>query len=671
MLPIKKVVLYKHGVGYFERQDKVQGNQAIDLYFKKDQMNDILKSLTVLDLSGGNVSSISYESTEPLEKQLADSVFHLQGSQALSGLLSQAKGAEVEVQTPCQSYQGVLLGVESVDKEIAQGRIQTFYVSLLCEGHRLKTFDLLDLQDIAFLDPALQKDLQHVLNVMISSKKKDLKKLTLFTQGEGERELLATYLIESPVWKTSYRMLLENDKPAFLQGWALVDNTQDEDWEQVTLSLVSGLPISFRHDLYSPRYKQRPEVKVKEEAAYAPPVLEAAEFETLDYFADAAGGSMDDLLGESLPPPPPMPMAAAAPTRARSAKPAPGGSMAMRSQARKASTQVQTRTQEIGDMFEYQIANPVTVKRGQSALVPILQSEFKGRRVAIFNEDIHDKHPMSALEITNNTGLTLEGGPVTVIQDETYVGEAMLETIKPDEEQILPFAIELGCRVNSQVKQEPTQITHYKAVQGVVHQTQFQIKKTAYRIRSMNKKPLTLFLEHRFIKNWDLLNTEDLKETTENFYRFALPLPEQAQITYEVTEKSTETRQFYINNLNVGQISIWLDNPHLPEEVKAAFLNLANLQEKVAQTQKEIAHKEQDIRSIFSDQERLRKNLGALGSSREEKGLRERYIQELTRSEDTLKHLQDAQSSLREIKEKQEAVFTQACQNLNFEVALD
>src|SRR5690606_4698945 len=126
---------------------------------------------------------------------------------------------------------------------------------------------------VELADPALRKDLQHLLDILVSAKKKDLKRLTIFSRGEGERAITVSYVIETPVWKTSYRVLLYGESTA-IQGWAVVDNTGDEDWTEVSLTLVAGLPISFVHDLYSPRYKRRPVVVVEEEAAYAPPVLE-------------------------------------------------------------------------------------------------------------------------------------------------------------------------------------------------------------------------------------------------------------------------------------------------------------------------------------------------------------------------------------------------------------
>ncbi len=273
MLPIRRVVLYKHGVGYFERENEVEGDATIELQFKSDEMNDVLKSLTVLDLSGGVVSSISYESTKPIERQLEDIAIKLQDRKSLTGLLSQVKGAEVEIETPSGKVKGIITGIEDLSKSQDNTIIFTYLLTLLVNGKTLKSVDITDIKEITFLDENLQEDISHLLEILISAKKKDAKNLTIYTNGEGKRTILATYVVETPVWKASYRVLLDEKSPV-IQGWALVDNTQDEDWKNVKLTLVAGLPISFVHDLYSPRYKKRPIVQIQEEEAYAPPMLE-------------------------------------------------------------------------------------------------------------------------------------------------------------------------------------------------------------------------------------------------------------------------------------------------------------------------------------------------------------------------------------------------------------
>jgi len=637
MLPITRVVLYKHGVGYFERQGPISGAQSVDLHFKASEMNDVLKSLTTLDLGDGIVSSISYESVKPIERQLDEVALRLDDAYAVSGLLGQVKGAKVSVEIASRTVEGTVLGIEAVNRRDGDLTITSNWLALLENGSTVQSFDLLEVRSITFVDESLRKDLQHLLDILISSKKKDLKKLTIFGSGEGARDLFISYIVETPVWKTSYRLLLDSKegedgeaREPLLQGWALVDNTQEEDWENVRLSLVAGLPISFVHDLYSPRYKRRPVVEVKDEAAYAPPQLEGA-LETMDYSAAAA----------AMPQGRAMAGAAFGPATAPGAPPMSAAVMRARMQA---STPVQTRVAEVGDLFQYEIKNPVTVKRGQSALVPIMQAKVSGSRVAVYNPEVRAKNPMSAVLFKNNTGATLEGGPVTVLEDATYVGESMLETIKPDEERLVPFSVELGCVISIDPQSELRNVSQTRIVSGYLYLTRYRLDRKTYVILNKGSRPIDLFLDHRFTNGWELLESEtDAKpsERTENFYRFRVAAPAGKSTKFTVTERGEHTETHALTQLNSTEVSLWLTNRWIDEHTRQVLLSLIDLQVQMADLVRRIQQRETSIAEIFHNQERLRQNLQALGVTQDERGLRERYVTEMSLEEDRLKELRD------------------------------
>jgi hypothetical protein len=652
MLPIRKVVLYKHGVGYFERQGEVTGDASIDLHFKAGEMNDVLKSLTTLDLGGGHISSVSYESTRPIEKQLEDIAIRLPDQNSLTGLLAQVKGARVAVEVAGKRTEGVVTGTEAFMRKEGEATLQSNYLNLLVKGESLQSFDLLEVKSLTFLEEGLRKDLQHLLDILISGKKKDLKRLTIFGRGSGKRQLVASYTVETPVWKTSYRVLL-GQKKAMVQGWALVDNTQDEDWENVSLTLVAGLPISFVHDLYSPRYKRRPVVRVQEEEAYAPLVMEAPVAP-----CEEAAELEDAMPCQS------MAAGAAAPMRARKAM------MADREEARRQSVQVQTRTVEVGDLFQYEIKNPVSVRRGESALVPILQSDFDGKRVAVYNPAVREKNPMSAVLFKNTTGMTLEGGPLTVLEDETYVGESMLDTMKPDEERLVPFSVELGCAVTIDHKSELRDV-HYACIsRGHLHIKRFRINQKIYVIQNKTDRKIDLFVDHEFIHGWDLVDTEKPVERTENYYRFRLEAPPKKTVKFVVSEKGDESENHEVRTVSRDQLGVWLESKYIDKKTMDILRGLIELNEKAGALQRQVESREQEIKEIFQNQERLRKNLQSLGNSQDERGLRERYVAEMAREEDKLRDFRKEIKEMREELEKLEKKLATRAGRLSYEAKL-
>lgn len=621
MLPIKTVVLYKHGVGFFERLGPVEGDAEVELSFKSSEMNDVLKSLTVLDMGDGSVSSISYDSTETLAKQLEDVGIHLSGQDTLTSLLAQLHGAGVQIEVAGKTLTGKLVGLERhdriIDKTVVKGHSISLYV-----GGAVHTHDLDEVRSISLQDETLRSRLEHLLDALIASKTKDKKRLTIFAKGTGARDVSVSYLVETPVWKTSYRVLIGEGEEQHIQGWAMVDNTQGEDWRDVDLTLVAGLPISFVHDLYSPRHKRRPVVAVEEEEAYAPPVLE--------YGSQGLAEEMDDDEGY-------VAVAAGAPAPAA---PAPKGSRAVRRRRAKAvgrsSMEVQTRTSEVGDLFHYEIVTPVTVRSNQSALVPILEGTIKGRRVAIYNEEVRAKNPMSALEFENTTELTLEGGPVTVIERENYSGEAMLDTVKPGQTRLLPYAVELSCVVDSKAKVESGDVTSVFVQHGAFVVRRTEIARRTYAFDNQGDRALQLYVDHPRRSGYSLPDRLQPVETTERFHRFKLEVQPKSVGRLDIEEHGHRFERSQAIEGNDGRLGAWLTSRGVSDDTQAALAGALALSRELGELDLALAHLQIRIDELFKDQGRLRKNLESLGTSEAERQLRNRYVQELTASEDSL-----------------------------------
>lgn len=664
VLPIRRVVLFKHGVGYFEREGNVEGDTSIDLAFKAAEMNDVLKSLTVLDLGEGHVASISYESTLPTEKRLEDVAIRLPDGNSLSGLLEQVKGARVAVVAGSDRIEGVVAGIETRWRKSGDDTLHEHQLVLLVGGSSLRSFELTEVKSLDFLDEGLRKDLQHLLEILIGAKKKDLKRLTIFARGDGSRPVQASYVVETPVWKTSYRVMLGQSETR-IQGWALVDNTQDEDWDDVALTLVAGLPISFVHDLYAPRHRRRPVVEVREEEAYAPPILEQAAYlaaegvEEMRTFAGAPPPAMHR------PPPPPMPgMARAAP--APMAPPSP----AQRSQARERSVQVQTRTVEVGDLFQYVLDRPVTVKRNQSALVPILAAALSGKRVAIYNPEVRDKNPLSAIWLENTTGLTLEGGPLTVLENEDYVGESMLETMKPGEKRLVPYSVELGCVVAIDHESDVKDVHAVRIVNGALHLLRYKLARTIYRVTNKTDGLIDLFLEHRFEPQWKLVDTPKPLETTESFQRFRFDAAAKGETRFVVTERGDQWESVYLAHTTRDQLKVWVASRYLNQAAHEALGEIVSLNERVAESARRQGELQVQINEIGEKQARVRENLAALRDSRDEQRLRERYVTDLTRDEDALVALSAELEQSRREKSSLEVELRQRTAGLKFDATL-
>ena len=286
-LPVRTVILYKHGVGFFERGGSLAPGESARLDFNASEMNDVLKSLTVQERGGGKISGLRYDSMDPLSHKLAEFPFQIGQGQPLSGTLDQLKGSRVELK----------FGNETVAGVIVSGRLQAAsdkqpereQLTLLLENGEMRTVDLSAATGIRFADPELQNEFKEYFEALAAARSKEKRSVYIDSTDAKQREVQASYMIPAPVWKSSYRLILTATGKPTLEGWAIVDNTTGEDWNKVQLSLVSGRPISFVSQLYAPKYVQRPTADLPDDAAAAP-VLNAAAYETSAVSGSGGGG---------------------------------------------------------------------------------------------------------------------------------------------------------------------------------------------------------------------------------------------------------------------------------------------------------------------------------------------------------------------------------------------
>lgn len=633
-LPITRVVLYKHGVGYFEREGSVSGDSVLSLTFKQREVADVLKSLTVLDLDGGAVTSVSYDSTRPLEQLLQEVDLNIPDENSLVGLLPQLKGAQLALQAGEDRVVGVLLGIDTTQEQTSAGIVQRPRVSLLTDDGEVRGFDLVGLRRLEILDPKLRDDLGYYLRTLLSARKKDARTFSFFASGSGERTIRMSYTLEAPVWKATYRLLLgtEGEKP-MIQGWAVVDNTQDEDWENVQLSLVSGLPVSFVHDLYTPRYIRRPVVAVQETTGVLPPMVEDSVAELAEpQLMYAASLAMD----------------APAPAM-RGGAMAAGGRREKSKSAAPSSMAAQVRERKLGDLFEYAIDHAVTIRRNQSALVPIVLRPFEGKPVLLYNQESRKENPMRAVEFHNTTGLTLEGGPVTVLEAGSYVGEAMLDTLKPEEERLVPYAVELSVKVSDHTQSHKQKVSRVLLRHQQLITRSWQEQTTTYTIDNRAAQEYTLYLEHPRRQNeWELVEPTSPHATTENYWRFKLTVPAKKAVGLVVRTRLPLEQRFGLIDMSPVDFGYWIDQKYLDTATRTLLERIRAHQERLGQIQRQIGTLEQERQGIHQEQGRIRENLQALGDRSSEKEFRERLVRTLNEQEDRLNVIHESLRTQRE-----------------------
>src|SRR5262249_41192391 len=283
-LPVAQAILYSSGVGYFQREGTVEGNARVHLTFPAQDINDLLKSMVLQDLGGGTISAVSYDSQAPVEKTLQSFAVNLTGNPGFGAILGQARGERVEVTlqqgnaAQPSNLTGAIIGVEKQHQPAGKDAAAEVEMLNLWCAEGMRSVKLSDVQRVRFLNPVLDSEFRRALETLAQSHDTQKKAVSLSFSGQGKRPVQVSYVVENPIWKTSYRLVLSNKKDGkpMLQGWAVVENASEEDWKDVRLALVSGRPISFQMDLYQPLYVPRPTVDPELFASLRPPTYQGA-----------------------------------------------------------------------------------------------------------------------------------------------------------------------------------------------------------------------------------------------------------------------------------------------------------------------------------------------------------------------------------------------------------
>lgn len=631
-LPVREVILYKNGVGYFERGGEVRAGEPVRLDFKAEEMNDVLKSLIVHEASKGVVTGIRYDSAEPLDRKLGEYPFRLNASQPLSALLDQLKGAQVET----NNGSGIVAGSRILKGKDGEEREQ---LTLLDNNGALRSFDLAAVTSLKFSDPVLQQQFRDYFATLTSSRSKDKKSVYIDSATDKSRNLSASYLIPTPVWKSSYRLILDSAN-TMLEGWAIVDNTSGEDWTKVKLSLVSGRPVSFQSQMYAPRYVQRPFADLSENQPVAPQLYESS------------------VMARTGAPPPP----AALGGNFRAAVKAKQDSVRLDAADVVSNIAVNTQAQEVGELFEYRFDTPVTVRKSESAMLPFLQQKTAARKLLVWTSGLN---PRNAAEITNSTGKTLDGGPITVFDGGAYGGEALMETVKQGDKRLISYAVDLGTRITNNIESGAETVREVKLNRGILTTKVAQRQTTTYTINNTDAKAKTLIIEHPLNGESKIIGTQPV-ETTSTARRFEVALKPNASETYKVIEETILDQSEMISNYTPDDILNFVRSKSLSDSGRAALQQIADKKRALATATTDLAGVDRQLNDLNQDQNRLRENIRSLSGVAGQQDLVQRYAKQLSDGDTQITGLRDRQSALRRQQTQLQAELNTMIEKLSF-----
>jgi hypothetical protein len=745
-LPVTRVSLYKNGVGFFEHTGSITGNASVTIDFTSGQLNDVLQSLTAIDLNGGRIAGADYNSTTPLEQQLKNLPLALSANPSISDFYTSIRGARVEVRTGTASMTGRLLSIEIGDAvgthtataTDTSDSPQKLFLTLVSDAGDVHTIMVTTTTNVHLLDPSLDLSLTKYLQLLDANRSQGLRHLTLTDNGTGTRQLHLSYISEVPIWKSTYRILFTDaaksasTQTATLQGWSVVDNTTGTDWLNVKLSLIAGSPQSFIQPLSQPIYAHRPEIAIAQEAQLTPqtfdsgdlrgasgsglagtvtdpsgatvpgstvvatntatgaretrstdrngrfdialpagnytvevskpgfqrlvqqgvyvngqqianlnlPLQVGAESTTVEVTASAAelqtmnasagmtfdrnkarsvpntyiSGFTGGRLAAPAPPPPPPPSYEDIATNSFTAN---------------------TQSNAFDDFFAYNVTEPVTIHKNESALVPILQAKVAAERVTLVHSDgASIAQPVRALWLTNTSGLTLDRGSFSIVENGAFGGEGLLDPIHPNEKRLLSYAADQAVHVSTEGNSGTNRIEHISIAKGVLVIRRAEQTQITYVIRNAAADARTVVLEHPIKSGYLLDPALKPDETTPTVYRFRIQAPAGQTVRLPITANHAGFTSYQLASSDENQLAFFIQQSGNNPQLAAALQPVLEARRRVAEAEAAKDKTDTTLDNLHSNEDRQRANITALASA--DKAARDRFVHDLNTTEDQI-----------------------------------
>ena len=663
-LELDRVVLYRNGVGYFERTGKIAGD-VLTLKVRKDQVNDLLKSLTIVERSSGRAVSVSM----PLDPQTwanAAIATLRPGQGSLAEVLDALRGSEVTVKTTDGTVRGRVAMVERIENTDGEDDASTPRVDhrlTLLDGDVLRVVLLSTVRGLRLEDGDLAMQFNRTLDASAGEGMFQQVEVSIRLTGASTHDLMVSYVVAAPMWKPTYRVVLpkEPQGKALLQAWAVVDNTSGEEWRDVKLALTSGAPIAFRYDLHTPRDIARPDLTDR-----------------------GVHRQADAMVGETTylpPPPPPVAAAPMAPPRAeppRTNRPSTKSSASRgaagsgrapspaaddsegdgwydKNEEREAyngvedesagvdfdalarSTQAQARAATVAGQTRFELQERVTVPEGTSTMVAIVNAEVEGEEIFLYRPggagSGYEQNPYRVVRFQNSTPFVLEPGPIGIYAGGSFVGEGLSETIGADTRATIPFSVETGLLVSSVSNSDQDQMRLVKMSRGVLEVERFSRLTTTYTVKALAMTDgFTLMVRHpRAGWNYSLDKRPDGTEDLPDGYLIRLIVAKDAREgSISITEQTPSRTTLSIWNAPaLAVLEQLLISAEIGPDVRARLQPIIDRRRALAKIEEQLQGVAERRNQLDQRAEELRQNLRAIAKNPKAGPQREKWTKQL------------------------------------------
>jgi hypothetical protein len=666
-LPLQQVSLFSSGVGYFGRGGTVDGNATVELNFQREGLNDVLKSLVATDPSD-QLRPATYSLPELLNRAQNNNL-PLPADQTLGDILRGFQGSQIEITTDGKTVRGQLISVARKTITNEKDYQTTVDVASILTDDGFQTVRLDKLESggkVLLLDAALNKKLVSQLKQqatrLASSVDDSYIPVSLHFAGKGKRNVKVGYIQSTSVWKTSYRLVFDSAKAKsanvhpLLQGWAVVENTTNEDWDNVNLNLIAGTPVSFTMNMSAPLFVQRTEVGVPFAGTLASQVYGESMDET-----DRAASSIVSIDAQnalniqgargpqgSIPAAPPILSKKTSPNllfRAGSSNYVSNGATNEISAKQLLEQQANVSNAERGELFEYAIDQPISLKRGEASMIPIVSQAIDGEKFSIFDTRDSDLHAVNGLRITNSTKLHLAGGPLTIYEDGTYAGDAQITDIAPGESRLISYSLDGNLVISRKDIPGNTYLMGFSIKNGVLSISRKQRVINAYDLHNKADAEKKVLVLQPIANGFELIEPAKPTEKAKDEYRFEVSVPAGKTTEFKSVSERTYSETAALLNTNIDTLLVYSRNEKISPKLKSALEEIVKRRNALTDIQNQRKALQDQIKNIDDDQNRIRQNMNSLPRDSD---LYKSYMAKLTTQETQLENLRQQIAKLQD-----------------------
>jgi len=621
------VTLFSNGIGHFRRVYTVSSKEeSISIPFKSDCIGDVAASLQVF----GRVRLNTPPSFTPANSHAT--VLRIDQNDALKSMLRQLSGSQIRMKIRGENLpiNYTLLGLESETSVLNEFEtISITYIVVMGLSGSFKRFLLTDVFEIYFEEEGVRTEINKALKSNFQKIKPDstLLDLSLSSLDGEEVEAIVQYTIPVAAWKMRYA--IREDKGKFsLDGAAIIDNNTDEDWNDFSVSVVTGNPISFNTDIANVVVPQRKMVYLVDRLALsnvdaeegmlacsAPRSRSATrslgpKMSTANYASFGLESVCDGVVEEM-----------DVPSQYLAAE-APG-----------------VESKDVGDFCVFTAKEPITILARKSAVVPMFSRPLDSAGVVLlYKETNNTRRPYRSVKFKNETEYTLGRGKTVIYNEGLFSGECVLENTKPGENRMLPHCLENGVKIVKELKGIQHRRSSLKLSEGIVATEDVQTGATYYTVENKKDELFKVALEHTNlfsgVDNRVDFEGVEIKEKEKliegNGWRIYFELKPKESHTVVVSETL-----LIQNNISLGNSSSWIQNNIAVDSPLASdeqIMVCVNIQKEIDEVQENIQTSISHLSELNEQVNRVRGNLSAAKNHASFATI-ERWVQDLDVSE--------------------------------------